>query len=750
MDEVKVGIDLGTTNCAVAAIGEDGRPYVVVNSDGGRTTPSVVGVEGGAVEVGEGAKDLQAIGSADVAAFFKRHMGETGWHCELDGRTYDATELSALLLRRLVADAEAQLGARIARAVVTVPAYFKSREREAVYAACREAGLSVQGLLSEPSAAAYAYGLSEEETGKTLLVYDFGGGTFDVTVARVGADEIRVIGCDGDHRLGGKDFDDVLARLLLERLCAACGADPKDVRLFAGEQAALAVQAEQVKRQLSSRENVSVPLRLAGMSTTVEMSRIDFECASAHIVRRTMAVVDRLMRELGLACADIDAVVPVGGTTRMPMVLDALTSKFNRAPCGGVNPDEAVALGAAIRANLPPRCLLGGEGEARDLRVSGSAPARELVLQGAKRLVDATAHALGMVAESPDRTRYINSEIIPRNTAIPVSEGRTYALRVPAAGGELEVYMLQGSADRVLDNDVCGKYLVRGIAPEADGESLIEVEYRYNEDAIVEVEARQLRTGTPLVVERVPLESDLTRFDGVPPKLGVRAGGRGGSASNSVIYLVFDVSGSMCGYPLDKARHAMCSFIDEFPDQSALIGVVFFADRCKVVLEPTTDYRRVVDAINAARGNAFDLGFGNFANPLGYCMSPEFAKQGAPRVLGGGVGEREGGLMGLAKRALFGELALNRAYDLDDPYVCLVVLTDGVWAHQDRAKRSANELAACGVDVVAVGFGDADEDFLRDIATKDGYAALVSANALQETFTKIGRALAAGEEPRAA
>lgn len=732
MQEIKVGIDLGTTNSAVAAIGEDGRPFIVTNGDGNRITPSVVGVDGGEVVVGDNAKDLQSIGCLDVAAFFKRHMGDPNFRIELDGETFDAAGLSALLLRRLVDDAEARLGKRVASAVVTVPAYYRSAEREAVIRACREAGVPLQCLIAEPSAAAYAYGLSEEEPGKTLLVYDFGGGTFDVTVARVGTDEIRVLGCDGDHRLGGKDFDDALARLLMDLLCAHCGADPSEVELTCGESAALAVQAEQVKRQLSSRESVRVPMHVAGMRGTVEVRRVDFERSTMYLARKAMDVVDRLMRELGLFWPDIDAVVPVGGMTRMPMILEALESRFHQKPCGGTNPDEAVALGAAIRANLPPRCLLGGAAEQPELRIDG-ATEPQLAIAGAKRLVDVTAHAMGMVAESPDRSRYVNSEIIPRNAVVPAAEARTYALRVPQGGGELEVYVLQGSFDRVLDNDVCGKYVVRGIEREPGGESLVEVEYRYNVNAIIEVEARQPGTGAALTVERVPVEADLSRFDGVPPELTVEVSGAAPD-----VYLVFDVSGSMSGEPLRKAKGAMRAFVDEFPAGGGRIGVIFFSDKTRVVQEPTRDYAAVRAAIDEAKADAFDLGYGNESDPLGYCYDEVLATGG---VLAARAGTAGGLLKGMARRA---KRALGHE---GDRCVCLVVLTDGVWYHQDWSRASSRNLAKHGVDIVAVGFGAADEGFLRDIATKDDYAALVGVNALQETFTKIGRALAAGESP---
>ena len=735
MEEIKVGIDLGTTNSAVAAIGEDGRPFIVTNGDGNRITPSVVGSDGGSIVVGDNAKDLQGIGSDETAAFFKRHMGDPSFKVELDGRTYDAAGLSALLLRRLIDDAEARLGKRVASAVVTVPAYYRSTEREAVLQACREAGITLQGLIAEPSAAAYAYGLSEEEPGKILLVYDFGGGTFDVTVARVGEDEIRVLGCDGDHHLGGKDFDDALANLMVDLLCAQCGADPDAVDLTVGESAALAVRAEQVKRQLSSRESVRVPLDVAGMSGTIEVRRIDFELATMHLARKAMDVVDRLLRELGFLWPHIDAVVPVGGMTRMPMILEALESRFHRKPCGGVNPDEAVALGAAIRANLPPRCLLGGADEVPELHIDGAPEAPQLAIAGAKRLVDVTAHAMGMVAESPDRTRYVNSEIIPRNAVIPAAEGRTYALRVPPTGGELEVYVLQGSYDRVLDNDVCGKYVVRGISREPGGESLVEVEYRYNDNAIIEVEARQPATGARLTVERVPVEADLSRFDGVPPELSTAVEGEVPD-----IYLLFDVSGSMSGSPLRKAKDAMRSFVDEFPPGGARIGVIFFSDKNHVILEPTNDYGRVREAIDRARADACGLGYGNEADPLGFCYDEVLAQSG---VLSAKASTTAGLIKGMAKRA-------RRALGKQDRYTCLVVLTDGIWYNQNFSRASSRNLADHGVDVVAVGFGSADEKFLRDIATKDDYAALVGVNALQETFTKIGRSLAAGEEPRGA
>ena len=717
---MRVGIDLGTTYSAVAAIGPEGAPYVVKNSEGSATTPSVVCfLSDGSKAFGEEAKGYQEEGDAGAAAFFKRSMGADDALVEVAGRAYTATDLSSLLLRHLVDEAAAATGQPVDAAVVTVPAYFGARERRATIDAAEQAGLRVIGLLSEPSAAALAYGLAGKDGSKTVLVYDLGGGTFDATIARIDENEVRVLGCDGDHRLGGKDWDDALSHLLVDTLADELDEDSGDLLLSADESAALMVKAEQAKRQLSSRERVRLQLSAGGRTGAVVIERADFEQATESLLRTTETICARLLSECGLGWSDLDGTVLVGGSTRMPAVARFLSEATGTEPLRGVNPDEAVALGAAIHANMPekPAYALGGG--------ASKAPGG-LALKGAKTLVDSVAHAMGMVAESPDRSRYVNSVIIPKNSAIPACESKRYSLRVPARGGLLEVYVLQGDVERVLDNDLYAKYEVRGIQREGDSESTVEVTYAYTADATIEVTATQPALSTDLQVVQLPLDGDLSRFDGVPPKLEESTGGMGDGRPMRIM-LAVDVSGSMFGEPIEQAQAAMCGFVDELDGTDSEIACMVFADwnvlMCGYlpVSEGIHEISRAIGSVDVGVNGA---GGGNCAEPIGYWLEE--------------VDEIYAN--GRQSQGFYGRL-----YPNIESHDCLVLLTDGIWSTQYAAYESAAAAAQKGYDIIAIGFGGADEGFLKRIATCDDYASLTDLSHLTETFSTIGRAMASGD-----
>ncbi|MBR2835585.1 MAG: Hsp70 family protein [Coriobacteriales bacterium] len=703
---LRVGIDLGTTYSGVAYIDSVGMPRMIKNSFGDTVTPSVLCFKAdGSVLHGEDAKNEQESGNPNVASFYKRSMGSETFMAVYAGKTYTPTDLSSIFLRKLVAEASESIGQPITEAVITVPAYFAARERQATIEVGERAGLKVLGLLSEPSAAAYAYGLNgSNANGKTIMIYDLGGGTFDVTIARITEDEVKVLGCDGDHQLGGKDWDDALARHLLRAMCDELGIEYEEINPTLSEMNALIVQAENAKRQLSTRNEIKLKLSAGGYTASVSITRNDFEAATEHLLRKSTSVIEHLLEELGLSWYNIDGSLLVGGSTRMPCVRSYLRNATGKEPLSGINADEAVALGAAIHANMivQSKKTLGG---------GSSAP--KLTLMGARKLSDSIAHAMGMIAESDDRSRYVNSIIIPKHTPIPARMTRSYKLRVPKTGGILEAYVLQGSNQRVLNNTVYAKYVVEGIEREGQGDSIVEVTYAYTENATIEVTAKQPFFNRDLVVRKDQVESDLSRFDRAPEALEVEV-------TEAYRFMVaIDVSGSMSGNPIREARSALVDFLKSVEETESQVGIMVFADECKIIAEPTDDFRRLKSLGKTISDNG-DVGYGTSANP---------------------IEEWRRGVIGKQSIADFFFFKKKRECDYHD---CLIVLTDGEWFAQNEAIRSAKAAINGGAEIIAIGFGSADRYFLSQIASSDDYSALIDLSSLRETFSTIGRTMTTG------
>src|SRR3954468_815822 len=361
-----VGIDLGTTNSVVAHRNAYGRPEVIPNREGQNVTPSVVYFGTTPPALGQEAKGWARLGNEEIASFFKPHMGSPLYHLRFHGTDYDARDLSALVLRRLREDAEAKLGQVVDRAVITVPAYFADAQRKATIGAGNAAGLEVLRIINEPTAAALAYGLQKTGTTETVLIYDLGGGTFDVTVARITPDEIAVLSTAGDHDLGGKNWDDRIATFLSEKFAADTGVDPLDDPVALNE---VLVRSEQAKWALSERTATRITLQLGTERRSYELTRDEFESMTFPLLDRTRTLTEEALAEAGLSWPQLTGVLLVGGSTRMPMVRSYVTRMSGAPPRAGVNVDEVVALGAAIRAAMEegqattdatPRFTLGG------------------------------------------------------------------------------------------------------------------------------------------------------------------------------------------------------------------------------------------------------------------------------------------------------------------------------------------------------------------------------------------------------
>jgi molecular chaperone DnaK len=433
-----IGIDLGTTYSAAARVNELGKPEMVVNRDGERLTPSVVLFQDELPIVGTMAKRSAVTAPLDVVQFVKRSMGDAAWKFETTGGTsYRPEEISAIILRRIKDDVELALGEPVTDAVITVPAYFDDAPRRATIDAGRIAGLNVARVLNEPTAAALAYGVETAVDG-TVLVYDLGGGTFDVTVMRVEGGDFDVLATHGDRNLGGFDFDNLLMRLLDERFQAAGGPTLLD---GAEAEADLREKAEIAKRSLTTVEQTRVVLSAGGVSKVLPITRAEFEDVTSSLLSRTRDIAEIVVGDAGLDWGRIDHLLLAGGSTRMPMVRAMIAKVSGTEPSRSVNPDEVVALGAAIQAHLVD-VESAADGGSAHLPVLASAVTMP-------RVRDVTSQGLGALAvrrgaASPDDVE--NVVIIPANTKIPAKRGQVFQT-IAADQTKLKVEVTQGDDD---------------------------------------------------------------------------------------------------------------------------------------------------------------------------------------------------------------------------------------------------------------------------------------------------------------
>ncbi len=525
-----VGIDLGTTYSVVAYINDRGLPEIILNDYHKATTPSVVYL--GELEplVGEAAKEKQAEGEPDVASFFKRNMGDPYFVFSCHNHDYTPTELSALVLGHLKKQAEAFFGEPVTTAVITVPAYFANAQRLATLEAGKMAGLQVIKIISEPTAAALAYGLHSRPQTQRILVYDLGGGTFDVSLVEISSSELRVVATDGDHTLGGKDWDERLISYLSEQFEREFSIELPDN--YVNE---LRILAEQLKFTLSARQSSVVRVQAQGQVGTYTVTREQFEQMTDDLMERTRRLTEQVLEASHLRWADLDGVLPVGGSTRMPIVKTYIERISGKPPMGGIHVDEAVALGAAIQAAL---------------EVQSST----LTLRVPKKAIDVIAHSLGLVAESSDRAKYLNSILIPKNQEIPSRKMRPYRfLTQQKEDSELEVFLTQGESENPQDCSYLGCYAFTGFPAASRGkEVVLEITYAYNENGTVEVEANEATTGLPLQLTVKSLPSDVpARFLRPPVHLHVRSGKRQSKRLVSHVPLSFDAHGNPEGHAFD-------------------------------------------------------------------------------------------------------------------------------------------------------------------------------------------------------
>ena len=463
-----IGIDLGTTNSCVAVM-EGGKPTVITNAEGMRTTPSVVAfTKTGERVIGEPAKRQAVTNAEKTIASIKRHMG-TDYKVQIDGKAYSPQEISAMILQKLKSDAENYLGEKVTEAVITVPAYFNDAQRQATKDAGKIAGLDVKRIINEPTAAALSYGLDNEEEQK-IMVYDLGGGTFDVSIIEIGDGVIEVLSTAGDNKLGGDDFDNVITQYMLDEFKKQEGVDLSTDKMAMQR---LKEAAEKAKKELSSATttNINLPFITATdegpKHFDMNLTRAKFDELTAHLVERTAGPVNSALNDAGMTASELSKVLLVGGSTRIPAVQDKVQQLTGKEPFKGINPDECVAIGASVQ---------GG-------KLAGEAGAGDILL------LDVTPLSLSIETMGGVATR-----LIERNTTIPTKKSQIFSTAEDNQSA-VDINVVQGERQFAKDNKSLGRFRLDGIAPARRGVPQIEVTFDIDANGIVNVSAKDLGTG---------------------------------------------------------------------------------------------------------------------------------------------------------------------------------------------------------------------------------------------------------------
>ena len=689
MKRINVGIDLGTTYSAVSTFNKDkGEVEFLKNDMDKDCTPSVVYIENGRVTIGEEAKNEQAAGNQNTAAFYKSFMGEKDYTLYLDDKEYTPEDLSGLYLKELKKIIEEQNNVKIDGAVITVPAYFNEHQRNATLRAGKAAGLNVLKIINEPTAAIIAYGLTGQGK-KNVMVYDLGGGTFDVTIAEVNGTKVKVLTTNGNHQLGGKDWDNTLLEELCNRFYDEHGLRIED---YPDNYKELQVQCENAKKKLTDKSATMVSVQCDGYSGKYEITRDFFDAQTANLLNETITLVRKCFDDIGRGFGwhSLDEVVLVGGSTRMPQVKEMVMREYGRPPITkNINVDTIVSAGAAMQAQLctESQLVLGGS-VGKAAQTPGNS--NMLVIRGSD-IEDITAHSLGMLAMANDEINFVNSIIIPKDSKMGQSFDKQYTF----SGENLEVYVLQGESKDPFDCTMLYKYVISGM-PKGE-KNAFAVEFQYNNNGMVEVQAK-LAGGRALSAKQMPITESLNELIARLRKEREEAKNR---VQDVEIIFMLDTSYSMVGNPMTKAKQAMRDFVQELDLKRTKIAILDFADRSRWACDFTNSERTLLSTIDTLNVDG-PCGIANDETPLSN-HGKAFKDRKAAKII--------------------------------------VVLTDGVWADQRTEVRAAERLKQDGITIYAVGFGGADESFLSSIASEKG-ARKIDLSNLSSTFKEIASSIA--------
>lgn len=696
-----VGIDLGTTYSVIAYIDPTTKkPVIIKNRYGNTTTPSAIGFNpDGTYVIGEDAKTMEEAGDVNTASFYKLHMGDHSYKISIYGKQYTAMDLSALFLKRLVEDAEETIGHKISDAVITVPAYFEEASKNDTIKAGEIAGLRVLNIISEPTAACVAYGLNEDGLDRKILIYDLGGGTFDVTIAQVNQSSIEVLGTNGHHQLGGRDWDSALCEWMASRFYEETGVDISGNEEIA---ATNMVKAEKAKKQLSITTFTDITVDDGEQKCKFRLTRDEFESLTAYQLGITTDLIDETFDEIGISWENLDGAVLVGGSTKMPMVRNYIQE--NNVPIlDGVHPDEAVAIGAAIQANISNYCALLPGDKKKSSFTLGSAKKMNLSqLPGAKVIKDVISHSLGMIMSNEDETKFVNDIMIKRNTPIEnalTTKKRELRVSKHKDKNLLDIYLLQGESDEPIDCTIAKRYCFYGIDYVPGGRTILEITFSHTINGTIDIRAVQSETGKTLKFREEQIPDDMSWITKSPREF---FGENTTMSEPGALIMALDVSGSMDGERITEAKKAMTNFVQEFEESNIKIGIVAFADKTEVICKPTEDYSKVQKAISSLVCNIHGIGYGTSANPM---------------------------------PVIYKALQTYQNYD----FVYTIVLTDGYWSAQKAAISSKQQFIKSEFEIIGMGFGEADITFLRKLSTREELAKVDDIMSLNENLSSIAR-----------
>ena len=677
-----VGIDLGTTFSAIAHINENGVPELIPNEYGKRLTPSVIYYDDGEFIVGEYAQMSALAVPEKTVEFIKREIGKsiTEFSREFDGKEYSAEDLSAEIIKTLKKGAETKLGEKITDAVITVPAYFNDPERQATIRAGEIAGLKVQRIINEPTAAAFSYGMHHIGSKLTVLVFDLGGGTFDVTIMEVDGEELNVLATNGNHHLGGKDWDDRIIMHAADTFEIKHGVNPLDESSGYQE---LQTRSVDGKINLSTLNKTRITINYAGKSDQLNLTRQEFEEMTSDLVEDCKNLVNVVLGEVDLTKDMIDTVLVVGGSTRMPMIQNMLTEHFGKPPDTYLHPDEAVVLGAAVMGELIESENTKKHGFLRPVTK------RSNQNLGIKRISDVCSHNLG-IAALDDIGELCNSIIIRKNTSIPCEVSKDYNTTSPMQT-EIDVIVLQGGDDRDPRNStVRDAYEFYDIPKSTAGNKQIKVTFKYNANGVIEVEAKDVESNKDLSKRKKVDEIDWDTYLEAEQQVMLMD-----------IALVIDCSGSMSVQnKLKNAQKATIRFLDNI-DPSFQVGLVSFQTHANLEMNLTDNFSELTRRINN---------------------------------LEAGGGNNDEGAIAIARD----QILVN-----SQNIKVLVLLADGRPADRNAMLREANRTKQEDIRLIAIGVGnDVDSDLLKQVAsTPEDYYFVEESVKLESTFTTLASRL---------